>query len=171
MIAILFSIHTHLTQFFYFSHIFIVTALLQHIKLNDFNNAEIFEFNPRKNEYCLQSRCYGGHFRSPEELSCVACSEQMDTYSMGNTIYVLLTGLWPFYEQGSDTSTLETEIADASHPRRPFVDDRYRGRSAIEDGLIHVMEQTWVYQPEKRITIFDVVRQLREIKKQIVATP
>jgi hypothetical protein len=32
------------------------------------------------------------------------CNEGMDTYSMGNNIYTLLTGLWPFYQYDPDVS-------------------------------------------------------------------
>ena len=135
------------------------------VKLNDFNNGEILEYNPWKQEYCPQDRCYSGTFRSPEELACVDCTEQMDTYSMGNNIYVLLTGLWPFYQVGNRRKT-QGEIADRKVQAKPYVDARLRNRSSIESGLIAVMEQLWEYDPNRRISIFEAVRQLREIRER-----
>ena len=60
-----------------------------------------------KQEYCKIYRCYGGTYRSPEEFRCMDSNEGMDTYSMGNNIYILLTGLWPFYQYDPDVSLIE----------------------------------------------------------------
>jgi len=44
----------------------------------------------------------------------------------------------------------------------PYVDERYRTRSYGEGRLVEIMERCWVYEPEKRATIFEVVEFLRE---------
>ena len=44
----------------------------------------------------------------------------------------------------------------------PYVDPRYKQRSFAESQLVEVMEKCWVYDPEKRIDIFEVVRLLRK---------
>lgn len=46
---------------------------------------------------------------------------------------------------------------------RPLVDPRYRSRSFIESKLVAIMEECWEWEPERRISIFEVVRQLREL--------
>jgi hypothetical protein len=44
-----------------------------------------------------------------------------------------------------------------------FIDPRYRERSFIERNLVEIMEKCWVYEPEDRIDIFEVIRLLREV--------
>ncbi len=88
--------------------------------------------------------------------------EKIDVYSYGNGIYGLLTGLWPFYE-----------IDDDSVPRgmvyngtRPFLDPRWKEQGYIASKLVEVMEQCWTHNATERISIFNVVKQLREVKKE-----
>jgi serine/threonine protein kinase len=87
----------------------------------------------------------------------------MDTYSMGNNIYSLLTGLWPFYNFPEDDEEVVQNLL-IDQKIRPLVDPRYRTRSFIESKLVAIMEECWEWEPERRISIFDVVRQLRELK-------
>jgi serine/threonine protein kinase len=86
----------------------------------------------------------------------------MDTYSMGNNIYSLLTGLWPFYNFPEDDEEVVQNLL-IDQKIRPLVDPRYRTRSFIESKLVAIMEECWEWEPERRISIFDVVRQLREL--------
>lgn len=132
------------------------------IKLNDFNNGEIVDFDPVEGVYCSMWRCYGGDYRPPEELKCAYAHEGIDVWPMGNHIYVLLTGLWPYYQYGMRKEKLKKSKIISGE--LPFVDDRWRTRSTIEGGLVKVMEQCWERDTSKRISIFDVVRQLRELK-------
>ena len=87
--------------------------------------------------------------------------EQIDVYSMGNNVYTLLTGLWPFYEY-KKSSVVKPKIKNGE---RPFVDERYRTRSFIESRLVTIMERMWEYRPEDRPTIFEVVQYLYETKE------
>lgn len=50
--------------------------------------------------------------------------------------------------------------------QKPYIDDRYRTRSYAERKLVEVMEKCWHFEPEKRITIFDAVKILREAVKE-----
>jgi hypothetical protein len=77
---------------------------------------------------------------------------------MGNNIYCLLTGLWPFYEWNSYSVVQEKLI----QRERTYVDPRWRTRSFAEGKLVEIMEQTWEYNPSKRISIFEVVQFLRD---------
>lgn len=136
------------------------------VKLNDFNNAEIFDFNEAENRYCKIFRCFGGTFRSPEEFRCIRANEAMDTYSMGNNIYSLLTGLWPFYNFSEDDEA-KVQGLMIDQKLRPLVDPRYRSRSLIESELVAIMEECWEWEPDRRISIFEVVRRLRELKAKL----
>jgi serine/threonine protein kinase len=164
------------------------------IKLNDFNNAAIPDWNPEKGEYCKVDRGqWGGmvsypclsdllldsrlvdcqltmhrlhvQYRAPEEFVGTPIDEQIDVYSMGNNIYTLLTGLWPFYEDKS-YSVIQEKILRLE---RPFVDKRYH-RSFIETRLITIMERMWAHEASDRPTIFEVVSYLRETKNIFAAT-
>ena len=44
----------------------------------------------------------------------------------------------------------------------PYVDSRYRNRTYAEGRLVDIMEQCWEYDPDERISIFQVVKLLRE---------
>jgi serine/threonine protein kinase len=86
--------------------------------------------------------------------------EGIDTFSLGNNIYTLLTGLWPFYDDESESySAIQRKLL---RHERAYIDPRYRSRSSAENKLVEVMEQTWEFDPNDRISIFKVVQALRE---------
>jgi serine/threonine protein kinase len=139
------------------------------IKLNDFNNGEVMKFDVSKQEYCDLYRCYGGTYRPPEELMCgdLYSNEKVDVWPMGNNIYCLLTGLWPYYQYGNQQD--REVIRRIRHCEKPFVDDRYRNRSFIESGLVRIMEKTWECDYQKRVSIFEVVQELHKLRDRYEA--
>lgn len=133
------------------------------IKFNDFNKAVIMKFNRTAGEYCPTRRCYKNTFRAPEDTRCkYEGTEASDVYSLANTFYMLLTGLLPFYEYTGTKKRLVKKIRNEG--RRPFVDPRYYNRSAVETGLLRIMEQCWEFDIKKRISVFEVLRQLYELR-------
>jgi serine/threonine protein kinase len=102
--------------------------------------------------------------RAPEEFTSMETYEGIDTFSLGNNIYSLLTGLLPFYEYQSYSGTqVDSVIQDKLlRHERAYIDPRYRSRSSVENKLVEVMEQTWEFDPNGRISIFKVVQALRE---------
>ena len=138
------------------------------VKLNDFNKGEIFDYDTAGDGYCRVKRCYDNSFKSPEELNCEWCNEKSDIYCLGNTIYILLTGLWPFYGEerrsGREGNFAREMIASEKIQLRPYFDARYRNRSIIEGKLVDIMEQCWEWDFRRRISIFEVVKRLREVK-------
>jgi serine/threonine protein kinase len=100
-------------------------------------------------------------YRAPEEYTRMENYEGIDTFSLGNNIYALLTGLLPFYddESESDDSVVQDKLL---RHERAYIDPRYRSRSSVENKLVEVMEQTWEFDPNDRISIFKVVQALRE---------
>jgi len=139
------------------------------LKLNDFNMGEILDFNPETNHYCYAHRsCFHRKFVSPEEVRCKNYREELDTYSMGHTIYGLLTGLPPFYQHGDGQFhyyEVKQQIMNRTIQLRPFVDERYRNRSMIEGKLVEIMEECWEWDYRERISIFGVVKMLRKVKE------
>jgi len=135
------------------------------LKLNDFNFAEILNYNPESSEYCRSYRNgFDRKFASPEELRSVRGNEGIDTYSMGHSIYGLLTGLPPFYQYPNLQYDVTNDIKSRRKQVRPHVDARYRNRSMIEGKLVNIMERCWEWNFEKRISIFEVVKMLRDVK-------
>jgi hypothetical protein len=129
--------------------------------VNDFNNAQIMLWSKSKHEYCKYWTGYYGTYKSPEELRGDYCDESVDTHSLGNGIFGLLTGLFPFYEYRNRT------IVNEMIQKGIFttIDPRYRTRSFIESRLVIIMEQTWAAQSHDRPTIFEVLEYLRETKR------
>jgi len=84
--------------------------------------------------------------------------ETADTNSYGKVIYMILTGLKPYYHKQTDEATIEAIHAGEF----PYVDPRYRNRSVIEGKLVEMMEKTWQRNPSHRPSIFDVIKELRE---------
>jgi serine/threonine protein kinase len=133
------------------------------LKLNDFNNAEILKFNTRTQKYCRTDRgSWGGMYRSPEEFEGNPIDEKIDVYSFGNNIYILITGLWPFYVNPSYSYA----IAKVTKGVRPFVDERYMNRSYIEREMIRVMIKCWNHNSTNRPDISEVIHDLRNIKAE-----
>ena len=63
------------------------------LKLNDFNNGVLMDWNPAKGEYCKYWTSFGGFYKSPEEFRGDWVDEQVDTWSHGHNLYGLLTGM------------------------------------------------------------------------------
>jgi serine/threonine protein kinase len=131
------------------------------LKLNDFNNARFLDFSEEKNAYCRYSISYGGTYKSPEEFGNDWCDEGVDTFSFGHNIYGLLTGLYPMYDTFSHTQVRKRIL----NHELPYVDPRYRTRSYIEGRLVEIMEKCWAYQSSDRVSVFEIVKFLRETKR------
>jgi hypothetical protein len=80
---------------------------------------------------------------------------------MGNNIYTLMTGLWPFYEEDRYTPVIKM----VKRRKRPYVDPRWRERSYIEKQLVEIMMKMWRHIPEERPDIFTVVEFLKDAKR------
>lgn len=129
------------------------------LKLNDFNNVRIMEFDVVKNEYCPFESKFEWTNRPPEELKYNRkADEKADVYALGNVFYSILTGLTPYYQKSSWSNATQA-IVDGE---LPFIDPRYRTRSMIERRLVEIMEACWAYYPQDRISVFEVVAHLRE---------
>jgi hypothetical protein len=89
-------------------------------------------------------------------------NEKIDLFSFGNSIYAILTGLWIFYDIDDD----DVAVKKIVNGTRPFVDPRWKKRSYAESKMVEVMEQCWIHNATERIDIFEVVKQLREIKEE-----
>jgi serine/threonine protein kinase len=139
------------------------------LKLNDFNLAEILPWNDQTQQYCPFATRYDGGFRlvrSPEEFLGLPAGESKDVYSYGNTIYSLLTGLWPFHDELARKVDVAKRREAIYRGARPYIDERLnKTQSHIERQLLDVMYQCWHVDPNKRPTMVEVAAFLRTAKE------
>jgi len=131
------------------------------LMLNDFNRAEPMFWNEEAGEYCRYRNNPGnGAWRAPEEYKDDPLDEKIDIFSLGNNFYALLTGLPPFIKLiHEDTFELKKAVMDGEIE---FIDPRWRERSFGERVLADLIPICWKREPDERIDIFELVRQLRE---------
>lgn len=135
------------------------------LKLGDFNRATFMQWDTINGEYCkFNNGPAFANYRAPEEYNYKATylNEQIDTFTFGNNIYALITGLWNFYDTDDDEVVQKKLIGG----KLPYVDPRYKERSFGEKKLVELMEKCWVYDPDERISIFGAVDFLRKAIKE-----
>ena len=143
------------------------------LKLNDFDSSPILSYNTKTSEYCTTYECQPQvRFFSPEQVQCDGLGdEKMDVWALGTNIYLLLTGLWPFYEyEGFDLNIplqLTPSYLERKNRQMPFVDERYRTKDFIHSKLVEIMELCWTKNSKDRISVFDVVTRLAEVKTRV----
>jgi len=132
--------------------------------LNDVNNVVALAYRRDQHDYCPFGMTYGGMQRGPEEFRPGPVTEQADVFVMGLQLYTILTGLYPFYNQEDSEDSRQSVLQGQT----PFVDPRWRRNgSRIERAWIPIMESCWAYRPEDRPTIFDLLKQLRELQSLV----
>ena len=82
---------------------------------------------------------------------------------MGNMIFILLTGLWPYYDIPSEREEELQELAIAGE--LPYINPAYQQRSLIEGRLVELMNLCHQRNPEDRIDIFEVVQHLYQTRQ------
>ena len=117
--------------------------------------------------FCFLETCHSPvdtiQWRSPEEYFDYDLDEQVDVFALGNNMYSLLTGLWPFYDED------KTKVAQARVKSgvKPFIDPRYlKEKSLAEAKLAEIIDRCYAHKPEDRPSIFEVVEFLRDALKQ-----
>ncbi len=88
----------------------------------------------------------------------MAIDESTDVWPIGNMLYILLTGLWPYYNETDYERIQELSLRGVV----PFIDPRYQRRSEAERRLVELMHLCYRRNPEDRVDIFTVVQHLRE---------
>lgn len=104
-------------------------------------------------------------YRAPEEYTGDYIDEGVDTFSWGNNVYCLITGLWPFYPWNS-YDLIQTKLL---HGERAFVDPRWKKKGLIETRLVEIMERAWEHNPSDRVPIFEAIDFLKEVRNQVHA--
>lgn len=119
-------------------------------KLNDFNRCRFLAWNQRKNQTCtFHIGNNPGTFRSPEEYNYEGESEKVDVYSMGNILYSLLTGIYPF-EKISKSEKVQNLVKKGIRP--PISKSILNTSDPFEQTLLNATLACWVQDPQKRAT-------------------
>lgn len=128
------------------------------VKFNDFNRAEIMQFDQQHNQYCKYYNGRGhGDWRSPEEYNDDPLDEYMDVFSLANNFYSILTGFYPFPHICSDHQAAKQVVAG----KRSYLDPRWKQKSFGEGRLSQLIQQCWAESPNDRPSIGEVVVFLR----------
>lgn len=97
-------------------------------------------------------------FRAPEEYADLRNlrTEKLDIYSLGNLLYSIATGHWPFDEINNTDDTRELE-ALVTGGRRPHVDDALlQSKDPYVKAMLHAMNMCWPQDPQERATAKEV---------------
>lgn len=132
-------------------------------KLNDFNRARFLRWNVTSKEPCsyLVGRNPGKN-RSPEEYSHEPQTEKVDVYSLGNILYMLLTGLWPF--EDVEEKDAQKQVKKGLRPAFPV--EIWNSTSPILMDLKEAMFQCHEQDIKNRATAREVETMLlRSLKK------
>jgi serine/threonine protein kinase len=105
----------------------------------------------------------GGDFRSPEEYGKGSyVDESVDIWPVGNLIFTLLTGLWPYYHipRKQRPALQQLQLKGIA----PYISPKFQHHSYIERQMVSIMNSTFIRQPHLRPTIFDIVKRLKDVK-------
>jgi len=85
---------------------------------------------------------------------------QSSLIRLSDYIHSLFAGLMPYYDKFDDDS-----IQKATKKGPPYIDPRYKKRSFIEGRMVQIMDKCHKLEPSERVSIFEVVRHLRETRE------
>jgi len=132
------------------------------IKLNDFNKAKILQWNNEEKQYCKFHSQQMLLYYAPEEINGSLVDESADVHTFGKIMYIILTGRKPYYHKMNDDAAYKA-IGEGEFP---YVDPRFRTRSAVERRFVEIMEKTWRREPSERPSIFDVIKELQAVSAE-----
>ena len=138
-------------------------------KLNDFNVAEFLTWNQKLNATCgFEGRFHEPWWRSPEEMQKRLLDEKVDVYSLGNTLYVLLTGTEPRGKKNKKKRFMQVsrELADGLKPTFPpkYIDSDDPSVVAIRNAIT----LCWEPDPDRRPYAIDIANELYAALSKIV---
>ena len=105
-------------------------------------------------------------WRGPEEKNYVPLNEQVDVWSLGASMYALLTGRSPYRKLWKKKNTRDQMDKIIATGETDYIDPRFLERSYGEQKLVEVIRRTWEYDPDKRIDVFGIVKLLRKATEE-----
>jgi Protein kinase domain len=128
-------------------------------KLGDFNLSKfVYRHHTTKQPCTVKTESTGGPWRAPEEYDRHGRTEKLDIYSLGNMLYAIVTGEWPFDEIKAEKA--KTLVA---HGKRPFIDDSVRdSKDPYDKAILTAMDRCWKHDPRHRPSALEVKQYLEE---------
>ena len=137
-------------------------------KLNDFNRGHLFHWNEKKQESCPYLWNEGNpanwHFRAPEEYKYEMQSEKLDVYSLGNTLYSIVTGMLPF-EDIEDDEEAASLVMDDKRP--PLTESYLQSEHPIDRAMMKAMDMCFEYDWRMRSKASEVLDYLKSVKNDL----
>lgn len=135
-------------------------------KLNDFNRSRLIGRDETTGASCkYRVGKNPGKYRSPEEYRYEPQDEKVDVYSVGNVLYGLLTGLFPFADV--KTKRAQKEVANGGRP--PIPDAVLSSNDPVDKLLHRAVEACFVHDPVARPSARAVADLLEEGLRSISA--
>lgn len=137
-------------------------------KLNDFNRGHLFHWNEMKQESCPYLWNEGNpanwHFRAPEEYKYEMQSEKVDVYSLGNTLYSIVTGIIPFDDIEDDEEAAKL-VMDDKLP--PLTESYLKSEHPIDRAMMKAMDMCFEYDWRMRSKASEVRDYLKSVKNNL----
>ena len=104
-------------------------------------------------------------FRAPEEYKVEALSEKVDVFSLGNTIYSIITGIYPFDKKEYSEKETKKRVKNGE---KPPLKAKYReSENPIYRVLVKAMDMSLIYRWQDRARAYEVrdmfVTELRDV--------
>ena len=103
-------------------------------------------------------------FRAPEEYKMDLQSEKIDVFSLGNAIYGIVTGKYPFHDLEMKEAQRRVMDGDLPPLKRTFL----KSDDMIDKALIHAMDMCFEYDWHDRAKASDVRDYLLQVQNQIM---
>ena len=129
-------------------------------KLTDFNRVRFLLWNYQENKPCgFRVTKNGGIWRSPEEYEYKLETEKIDVFSLGNVLYFLLTGFYPWNDY-SVAKDVYQEIIDGKRPSIP--DEIVASHHPFDRYMIDAIEMCFTHSFLQRPSAAQVALKLQE---------
>eukprot|EP00934_Nitzschia_sp_Nitz4_P006325 Nitzschia sp. Nitz4//scaffold226_size53432//16979//18369//NITZ4_006696-RA/size53432-snap-gene-0.85-mRNA-1//1//CDS//3329542736//6315//frame0 len=134
------------------------------IKLNDFNNGFIKDWNRQDQRYCTQTHGFVGQFFALESHNSFPnATEQVDIYGFGGSLYTIMTGLYPYwqYDRNDRNERISTGIPVP-------MESWWRQNNTLD---LHLSDLIWWCMDSdfsKRPSIFEVIQELRNLRQMFL---